>query len=68
VRRTFLIDGSEHLADDVEACNCNISRRACKKCGTVLHVQPIYGGQAEVCDTCDAGEVAHAVTSGENIT
>jgi hypothetical protein len=68
VRRTFKIDGIEHLADEVEACRCNISGRVCKKCGTVLHIQPVYGGQAEVCDFCDAGEVAHAVTSRGNIT
>ena len=42
------LDGMLHT-EDGQCCRCE---RPCPRCGGRLHLQGIYGGMMEVCETC----------------
>lgn len=43
------MDGDEHTT--ARDC-CAILGRECRKCGGFVHVQPVYGALAELCEGC----------------
>lgn len=43
------MDGDEHTT--ARDC-CTILGRTCQKCGGFVHVQPVYGALAELCEGC----------------
>jgi hypothetical protein len=53
--RHINLDGMLHFVGGV-VCGCRVSGimgKACRKCGALVHQQPIYGGIAEACERCD---------------
>ncbi len=54
--RFLNIDGMLHVAGG-EVCGCSLTSgiigKACHKCGSLVHQQPIYGGIADACEWCD---------------
>lgn len=45
--RECVMDGEIHVTGD-----CCVAHRACRRCGSILHYQPIYGGYMETCESC----------------
>lgn len=47
---TFEMDGAEHTAPDAITGCCGSFCSPCPKCGSPMHLQPVYGGQYRRCE------------------